>query len=763
MSSIRLSFAPDYPVPFILAVTVLVVVSIVFFYRRVAGAIPPRSLKWLVGVRVAAMSILLLAIFRPVLRFQRSLFEKSTLLLLVDTSKSMSIRDFPNLPGRLERVKNALLTRRGLLGKLQDDFLVNLYQFGGDVERCEGRGDLKDLKPEGEATDLSAAAAGATAIVEKADVAGVLVFSDGQHNGPTDAVKELTSLGLPVYPVGVGSKLFEQKSFSDILIAGVDVKRSVAVKHTAQINVLVEAVGLGDRMVPIILKRDGAEVARDKLLLDNRKGNQKVTLKYTPDKVGQYSFSVEIPPDSSERIRENNRASFPMIVTDPKLRVLYVEGTLRWEYKYLKRMLESDPSIEALCLVKTTQGTFYQQGNIDDIKLKGFPQKKEGLKPFDVLILGDLDRSHFSADQMAMIKDAVKGKMGLLMIGGYHSFGPGGYAGTPIEEVLPVSVGGRDAGQEKEEFSMHVTPEGSVHPIFAGCADFFASAGRGAAKDVPKFQGCVRVGRPKPGARVLAVHPDRRSAAGNLVVLAVQEFGDGRTAALTVDTTWKWYLKLRGLGKDSPYVKFWGQLLRWLAGQEQVERARQAGITAFLDKPYYEPGETVRINARANDDDGQLTNMAYIVAAIKDKLGKTRKIQLPTAPGSTGDYEVEVTPTGPGDYVVEVEATLDRKKLGKVELKFQVGKPNLEFDKLDLNDAMLKRVAATTGGEYYSLISVDKLADRLKRTQREKRIYREIDIWTKGLLGIPPTVWVFVAFIGLVTGEWVLRKQRHLA
>ena len=166
MTSVRLSFAPDYPVSFILAVTALVLFSVFFFYKRISGTVPAKHLKWLLGVRVAAMVILLMAIFRPVIRFQRSLFEKSTLLMLLDVSKSMSIRDFPNLPGRLERVKNSLLARNGLLASLQDDFLVSLYYFGGDVERCEGRKDIKGLEPKAEATDLSAAAAGATATVE---------------------------------------------------------------------------------------------------------------------------------------------------------------------------------------------------------------------------------------------------------------------------------------------------------------------------------------------------------------------------------------------------------------------------------------------------------------------------------------------------------------------------------------------------------------------------------------------------------------------
>ncbi len=758
MTTVRLHFASDFPALVVLLVAVAAFASVWFFYKRIEGTVPRRIYKWLVGLRAAAMAILLLALFRPVLSFQRSLFEKSQLLLLLDTSKSMSIRDFPKLPDRLERAKNVLLARDGFLSRVRRDFIVHFFRFGGDVERCETVRDLKKLKPDADATDLSAAAAGAAATVEKADVAGIILITDGQHNGPSDPVKELAALGVPVYPVGVGAKLEEQRGFSDILISAVDAKRSVAVKNTARITVLVDAIGFGDRMVPVILKQDGAEVARQSLLLDNRKGNQKVVLKFTPQQTGQFSFTVEIPPDDSERIQENNVASFPMIVTDPKLKVLYIEGTLRWEYKFLKRTLEFDPTVQLLSLIKTGGGSFYQQGNVEDIKLTGFPKTREQLQKFDVLIIGDLDRSHFTMAQMRMIRDCVKQKMGLLMLGGYNSFGPGGYSGTPIEEALPVKMGGRDIGQEKEPFRMKLTPEGMSHPIFAGCVEYFT----GVSREVPKLLGCVRVVGPKPGAHVLAVNPERRNANGPLVVLAVQEFGDGRSAALTIDSAWKWYFQMRSLGEDSPYVKFWGQLVRWLAGRDEVEKVAQAGLTAYMDKPYYEPGETAHIYARAQDDQGQATNLAYVVATVKGKRGKPRKLQLPPTPGAPGEYEVEFTPSGPGQYEAVVEATLDKKKLGRVELKFQVGKTNLEFDKLDLNEELLHKIAKASGGEYYGLFNIDKLADRLKATLREKQIYREIDFWGAGLFGVPPYVWVFLVFVALVTGEWIIRKQRHL-
>ena len=53
------------------------------------------------------------------------------------------------------------------------------------------------------------------------------------------------------------------------------------------------------------------------------------------------------------------------------------------------------------------------------------------------------------------------------MLGGYHSLGPGGYAGTPLGEVLPLKLGGREIGQYTDSFLPLLTPDGSHHPIFA--------------------------------------------------------------------------------------------------------------------------------------------------------------------------------------------------------------------------------------------------------------------------------------------------------
>ena len=81
---------------------------------------------------------------------------------------------------------------------------------------------------------------------------------------------------------------------------------------------------------------------------------------------------------------------------------------------------------------------------------------------------------------MAKIADRVKQGAGLIMIGGYHSLGPGGYGNSELQKILPVALGARDIGQATETFQPTLTPDGRNHPIFANIARFFNSPGSAA-------------------------------------------------------------------------------------------------------------------------------------------------------------------------------------------------------------------------------------------------------------------------------------------
>jgi uncharacterized membrane protein len=727
---------------------------ILFFYLRVYRYLGRLPMGVLSAMRVLAVLLLVLLVFKPVLSFEERIEHRTDLVVLVDASRSMSVSDWPDTPHRLAL---AAAQVREYLDRLAAAFNVQLYTFDTRARPVEAG---QWPEPEGEATNIVRAVKDVLALARRPDTSGLVLLSDGLHNAGGDVVRDITALGPPpVYTVGVGTDLTRESGYQDISIENVRAPEESVVDNVTRVTVDVEAVGLADRSVEVQLREGDTLLSAQPLRLDGTPGSQSIALTVTPTTTGRHTYTVRIPPDPAERRSENNTRDLYLLVTDPKIRVLYVEGVVRPEYKPLKSVLETDPNVELAALVQVRKGEFLQSGSRNDLALTGFPQTLEDMRKFDVFLLGDLDRSYFSAKQLENLKTAVSEGKGLLMIGGYASFGPGGYEGTPVEEILPVFVGPRDIGQETTPFVLKLTPEGLEHPIFYGTRDFFAAPGGQTPREqLPYLKGCTRLGRPKPGASVLAVHPDRAGPSGPLVILAVQSYGLGRTAAFAADTTYQWYLPYKALGRDSPYIKFWGQMVRWLANKEIKETAGEPGVTLLVNKPFYNPGESVTVRARVREEEGRATNYADVTGSLIGAGGERTPIPLVLVSGSVGMYEAKLDPPDPGEYKILVEARKDGKRLGLAEDSFVVGRANQEFDRLSIDAALLKQLAQATGGEYYEPANFGDLVERLRSRTIKEDIHRELGIQTvPGLFGI-----LFAVFLTLVTAEWLLRKHYQL-
>lgn len=90
-----------------------------------------------------------------------------------------------------------------------------------------------------------------------------------------------------------------------------------------------------------------------------------------------------------------------------------------------------------------------------------------------MIVIGDIDSSYLPLLQQQRIEQRISSGGGLLMLGGQNSFGPGGYEASPIEKVLPVFVGDKSAGQDKNRFVPALTEDGFTHPILEGLTDWF--------------------------------------------------------------------------------------------------------------------------------------------------------------------------------------------------------------------------------------------------------------------------------------------------
>jgi hypothetical protein len=194
-------------------------------------------------------------------------------------------------------------------------------------------------------------------------------------------------------------------------------------------------------------------------------------------------------------------------------------------------------------------------------------------------------------------------------------------------------------------------------------------------------------------------------------------------------------------------------MVRWLAGRSETVK-HEAGVTASTDKAYYEPDSPITITAIVRDKEGEGTGKADVTATVKGPRGSSDLVMMTAQTGQAGGFRGTFDPKQPGTYDVFVEATVGDAELTAEKLRVEVGRPNLEFDRLDLDEKLLGRIASETGGRHLHISTADRLLDQLERKQQRRRVYAEHRLYW------PPLFWVL--FASVLTTEWVMRKRYQL-
>jgi len=733
-----------------LVLVLLVAAGLVgIFYYRKFGELKRGRWQLLLILRLLAIAIVVLLLFRPVVHFYREEQQKPTVVFLLDTSASMKIADDVSGIPRFTQARDKILV---WADRLKDHFAVQVIPFAERAGDTVSLNQLGTLAPDGPATSLSRALVAATKVAPRSEMEAIFLLSDGIHNSARKPEEVSARMQIPVFTIGVGASLKSDASFRDIQITGLDCPERMMLNNLSRIKAFVEAMGLPGRVVKVIFSEDDRTIEDQELVLDDQPGPQEVVFDYRPAVKGRHAYKVRIEPLGEEKIVENNERSAAALVVESQIKVLYLEGTLRSEYgAIVDRFLSKDPNIEFYALVQVKKNVFVKRTNMEGLTLESIPSDEATLNQFDVFIIGDLDSSFLSSSQQEAIVNRVKNGGGLIMLGGYHSLGPGGYGNTPIGRILPVELGDREIGQITDPFLPELTPDGRQHPIFANIARFFPTSGTVAAdQQLPPLDGCTRVGQARAAATVLAICP---VTAERTAVLAVMPVERGRTAVFTGDTTRKWQQVPRVLDQESPFLQFWGQFVRWAAGRsEQIEA--KASVTAATDKAAYEPDEAIQLSAVVRDQRGEGTDKAKVTATIRAASGAFDKVTLVSTPGPGGHYSASYEPRFHGTLEVEVQAELENEKLVAEKIVVEVGRPYLEFEKLDLDEKTLTQIASDTGGRYAHISAADHLIDQLNQAERKKRIYIEQPLFW------PPLFWAM--FVTVLTTEWVLRRRFQL-
>src|SRR5260370_23189946 len=203
----------------------------------------------------------------------------------------------------------------------------------------------------------------------------------------------------------------------------------------------------GGRIVgsqPVVLPADGDPVS--------------VRVRFTASEAGPRVFRLKVAPQPGEGVTQNNQRDVQIEVRDRRERILYYEGEPRFEMKFARCAIADDPNLQLVALQRTGENKHLRL-DIDagGVELAaGFPKTREELFAYRGLVLGSIEASAFTADQLRMIAEFVDVRGGgLLLLGGPHAFAEGGDIGTPIAEVIPVVM--ERAGGALAHLKVHPT------------------------------------------------------------------------------------------------------------------------------------------------------------------------------------------------------------------------------------------------------------------------------------------------------------------
>jgi uncharacterized membrane protein len=708
-----------------------------FFVWRRRGRIPPG----LFGLRPAAIwllqsclaALLLLMLWHPAISIATLKPQQNIVALVVDDSRSMSIREDGRT--RVDRAKAVL--DGGLRSTLEKKFQVRLYRFGQGLERIQQTAQVTGAA---RVTRIGDALKQIASESSSLPIGAVVLLSDGADNSggiDRETIAEVRRSRIPVHTIGVG----REAPARDIEIADVAMPARALADSRISAQVTLRQHGYQDRRVRLTVSDGGKPLASQEVVLRRDGEPQTESILFNAGIAGARTLTVAVDRVDGEENPANNSVARLVNVEALKPRVLYIEGDPRWELKFIRRALDEDRSVQLVSMLRTTQNKIYRQGISEAKELEqGFPGTAEELFQYQGLILGDVEVAYFTPAQQELIREFVDRRGGgLLFLGGRAALADGGYGASVLADLLPVQLPDRRTTFHRDPAKAALTAAGRDSLI----CRLVEQPDKNAARwdKLPALADYQEVGEPKPAALVLA--EAQTAGRARYPLLVTQNYGLGRTALFATGGSWKW--RMLQDHTDTTHHTFWQQMLRWLVS----DTARICSVSTPRQMLFDEG--TVRLRAEARDKAFHPVSDAHLEAHIMGPEGISGSLELSPSPTELGQYEGEYVAEKPGSYLVEVTATRGREEVGRDVLTFRREDGVAENFRTEQNRALLEKLAEETGGQYYTPDNVARLSDEVA--------YSEAGITTREIRDLWDMPAVFLLLILLRASEWLLRRR----
>ncbi|MBI4229927.1 MAG: hypothetical protein HY608_03745, partial [Planctomycetes bacterium] len=641
-----------------------------------------------------------------------------------------------------------------LVRSLAATHTIETYAFADGVRSVEG-GEGDWPPPEVRLTRIGDDVRRALQTEGGALLAGIVVLTDGQSNAGEDPLAVARFAGpesrrVPLYLVPLGSpdepRDLEVRALyaNPVALVGGD---------PVPVRTVVRSSGYAGETIEVILRAGDAEVSRREVVLRDDPAGQDLAFTYTPDAVGNIVLTVSIPEREGELLTDNNERSTTLRAVEEKIRVLYIEGPPRWDYRRLKNMfLRSAEVMDSSCLLLTADASWRQEGTLP---ITALPEDFDGLyASYDVIVFGDVDPNHpiLSAQHLGDIARFVQEGGGLCVISGPF-YTPSAYANTPLADLLPVRIAdGRfdDAGAQ-ESFRVAPTDRGIAHPILALLDG--PEENRRMWGDLESLRWFYPSQGLKPLAAALAVHPFRKDHnQAPYPLVALHQHGRGSVLYLAIDETYRWGKGFPERSHLHPFNRFWGQAIRFLATEKML--GGRTNVVLSSDKSQYAVGEEAFFTARAIDPSvgARLPRALILTVRRPDQIDVA--VPLERREGEEAVWQGILPVAQRGSYRSTLPPETAAPGETPAHIEFEAEAFTVELQSPRLNRDLLESMASLSDGRVVEWEDLGTIA-RLLEERVEVTPSRSTVSWMSMPLG-----WILL-FVAVIV-EWVGRKLLQL-
>jgi uncharacterized membrane protein len=695
-------------------------------WRRGGG---DRALGLLELVRLSIAGLVAVLLNQPEWVEPRRPEGRPVIAVLHDASRSMDTQDVPAADGlQSRRSAVAELTTSEFWRPLAERFDLVVEPFSA-------------MPAAG--TDIGSPLAGIAG--RFAALRAVVLTSDGDWNegpAPLDSIGPLAAARIPILAVPVGS----QTPLPDIDVSSVDCPTVGVAGKPVRIPFSVQSTMPEERTVTVRLEVPGGRSFQKPLTIPAM-GRVTDWFHWTPEEVGDGEVTLLVDPVAGELLFDNNRRRAPISIRREKLRVLVVEGTPRWEYRYLRNALVRDPGVQVSCLL--FQPGLERRGGGGSDAIDRFPSGLDELSAYDVVFLGDVEvgPDQLSPEDCRLLAGLVEYQAsGLVFMPGWRG-GQETFSGTPLEDLCPVVLDPRrpDGMTTASPRRLALTEEGRAS-LLTKLADT-PEENLAVWESLPGVQWYAPVIRAKAGSEVLAVHEDAANEFGRIPLLVTRSYGAGKVLYMATDGAWRWR---KGV-EDRYHYRFWGQVVRWMAYRRNMARGERMSLSFTPERPQL--GRSLAFDARVADTVGGPLTQGEVTARITAPSGSVDTVRFVPPAGDTewGVFAASYLPREPGRH----EVVLGCRDTGDaLETSFVVQGSPLEPVGRPARPEVLAEVAQATGGRIVPPSGLVSLVEAVRDLPEPPPELRRMKLWAHPVAA--------AALIGLLGLFWIGRKWRGL-